>query len=179
MAKKTMILDRDGVINDDSVHHIRTPEEWRPIPGSLEAIAKLNSANWQVLVATNQSGLARGLFDHETLNDIHGKMQDCLDDVDGHVDGIAFCPHGPNDHCQCRKPKPGLLLTLSELYDINPRHCVMVGDAWRDILAAQAFGATPILVKTGKGAMTLAQHQHELGNVAVYNDLAAVVEDLV
>ncbi|OUR71786.1 D-glycero-beta-D-manno-heptose-1,7-bisphosphate 7-phosphatase [Methylophaga sp. 41_12_T18] len=172
-----IILDRDGVINQDSDDFIKSPTEWEPIEGSLEAIARLNYAGYRVVVITNQSGIARGLFDVATLNRIHSKMRRMLAQVGGKVEAILFCPHGPNDDCACRKPKDGLFTELAQRLRINLDDVVAVGDSLRDIQAAQSAGAQPILVRTGKGERTLQQDIAE--DIAVYDDLAAVVSALL
>ena len=149
---KLVILDRDGTINEDSDDFIKTPEEWLPLPGSLEAIARLNHAGWHVVVASNQSGLGRGLFDVSTLNAMHAKMHKLLAAVGGRVDAIFYCPHGPEDACRCRKPEPGLFEQIAERFGADLRQVPAVGDSARDILAGMAVGCEPHLVLTGKGA---------------------------
>lgn len=159
MTQSTYILlDRDGVINHDSDQFIKSPEEWHPIEGSLEAIAMLNDHGLRVIVISNQSGLARGLFDLAMLNKIHAKMQQLTEKKGGKIDAIYFCPHGPDDRCNCRKPKSGMLETFAREFHANLQDIVLVGDSLVDIQAAQAVGAKPILVKTGKGRRTLADH---------------------
>jgi len=153
-----ILLDRDGVINHDSDQFIKSPEEWHPIEGSLEAIAMLNDHGLRVIVISNQSGLARGLFDLAMLNKIHAKMQQLTEKKGGKIDAIYFCPHGPDDRCNCRKPKSGMLETFAREFHANLQDIVLVGDSLVDIQAAQAVGAKPILVKTGKGRRTLADH---------------------
>ena len=175
---KLIILDRDGVINEDSDAYIKSPEEWRPIPGSLEAIARLNRAGYRVVVASNQSGLARGLFDMDALLAIHEKLHRSLAAAGGAVDAIFFCPHGPDDHCACRKPKPGLLLDIAARLQVSLTGVPVVGDALRDLQAAQAVGARPILVRSGKGARTEARAEG-LAGVPVFDDLAAAVDVLL
>jgi len=175
---KLIILDRDGVINEDSDAYIKSPEEFVPLPGSLEAIARLNQAGYRVAVATNQSGVARGLFDLDTLGRIHAKLGQGLAAVGGHIDAIAFCPHGPDDGCDCRKPKPGLLNELADRLGISLEGVPVVGDSLRDLRAAQEVGAEPILVRTGKGERTVAAGEG-LDEIPVYADLAAVVEALL
>lgn len=175
---KLIILDRDGVINEDSDEYIKSPEEWQPIPGSLEAIARLNRAGYRVVIASNQSGLARGLFDMDTLLRIHEKLQRSLVVFGGAVDAIFFCPHGPDDHCPCRKPKPGLLLDIAARLQTDLTAVPAIGDALRDVQAARAVGARPILVRTGKGAETEARGEG-LAGVAVYDDLATAVNVLL
>lgn len=149
---KLIILDRDGVINEDSDQYVRHPDEWHPIPGSLEAIARLHQAGWTIAVATNQSGLARGYFDAATLNAMHLKFRDLLAAQGGAVEAIFVCPHGPEDACGCRKPLPGLFQAIAERFDVSLRGAPAVGDSVRDLQAAAAVGCTPWLVATGKGA---------------------------
>lgn len=175
---KLIILDRDGVINQDSEHYIKSPEEWVPLAGSLEAIARLNQGGYRVMVATNQSGIARGLFDIDALQAIHQKMQNVLEKVGGHIDGIFFCPHGPDARCRCRKPKPGLFHQIEKRLRVDLHEVPAVGDSLRDIIAAQRAGATPILVRTGSGQRT--QSLKELPrNIRVFQDLAAAVDALI
>ncbi len=178
MAMNLIILDRDGVINRDSDAFIKSPDEWVPIDGSLEAIARLNHAGYRVVVATNQSGLGRGLFDIESLHRIHEKMRSRLADVGGTIDAIFFCPHQPRDSCLCRKPKPGLLLDIAARLGTSLQGVPAVGDSKRDVDAALGAGARPILVRTGKGRQTLERSGLPSG-IAVYDDLAAVVDDLL
>lgn len=172
-----IILDRDGVINQDSDAFIKTPAEWIPIPGSLEAIAALNQAGHRVVIATNQSGIARGLFSEQDLAQIHATMQQALMAVGGHIDAIFYCPHHPDDHCPCRKPKPGLLLQIAAAFDADLTKALMVGDAARDIDSARAVNCPAVLVRTGKGMRTLAAADCE--GVPVYDDLAAVVREVL
>jgi D-glycero-D-manno-heptose 1,7-bisphosphate phosphatase len=153
---KLIILDRDGVINYDSDQYIKGPDEWRPIPGSLEAIARLNQADYRVVVATNQAGIGRGLFDMTTLNAIHDKMHKAVALAGGHIDAIFYCPHTNAADCRCRKPKPGLLEDIAERYHIDLNGVPAVGDSLRDLQAAAAVGARPLLVLTGKGKRTVA-----------------------
>lgn len=150
--RKLVILDRDGTINEDSDDFIKTPDEWQALPGALEAIARLNHAGWHVVVASNQSGLGRGLFDVSTLNAMHAKMHKQLATVGGKVDAIFYCPHGPEDACRCRKPEPGLFEQIAERFGVDLRLVPAVGDSARDILAGMAVGCEPHLVLTGKGA---------------------------
>jgi len=172
---KLVILDRDGVINEDSDDYIKSPDEWVPIPGSLEAVSRLNQAGVRVVVASNQSGLARGLFDIEMLNRIHAKMHRRLAAVGGVVEAVFYCPHGPEDRCGCRKPEAGLLREIEERLMVELRDTVCVGDSLRDLEAARAVGAQPVLVRTGKGERTLRAAQG-LEGVPVYADLAAFAE---
>jgi D-glycero-D-manno-heptose 1,7-bisphosphate phosphatase len=168
-----IILDRDGVINHDSDDFIKSPTEWEPIEGSLEAIARLNYAGYRVVVITNQSGIARGLLDVETLNRIHSKMRRMLSQVGGKIEAILFCPHGPDDDCSCRKPHDGSFSELAHRLRIKLDNVPAIGDSLRDIQAAQSAGAAPILVRTGKGERTLEQGIPD--GVPVYDDLAAAV----
>ena len=173
-----IILDRDGVINHDSDNFIKSPAEWEPIEGSLEAIARLNHAGYRVVVITNQSGIARGLFDVDTLSRIHAKMRRMLTHVGGTLEAILYCPHGPDDDCACRKPKAGNFIELAERLRVKLDDAPAMGDSLRDLQAAQAAGARPILVKTGKGERTLAEGNLP-DNVEVYDDLAAAVSALL
>jgi D-glycero-D-manno-heptose 1,7-bisphosphate phosphatase len=150
-----VLLDRDGVINEDSNQFIKSPDEWQPIPGSLEAIALLNANGFKIVVITNQSGLARGLFDLPMLERIHQKMRQKVAEKGGRIDAIYFCPHGPESECDCRKPKAGLLREFAAEHQADLHDVFLVGDSLRDIQAAEAVGARPILVKTGKGLKTL------------------------
>jgi D-glycero-D-manno-heptose 1,7-bisphosphate phosphatase len=172
---KFAILDRDGVINQDSNDFIKSPDEWIPIPGSLEAIARLSQAGWRIVVASNQSGLARGLFSMHTLNAIHSKMRQEIVQAGGHIDAIFLCPHGPDDGCLCRKPKPGMFNDIAQRYDISLKDVPAVGDSLRDLQAASAAGCTPWLVLTGNGQKTLAGGNLPAGT-HVKDNLAAVVD---
>jgi D-glycero-D-manno-heptose 1,7-bisphosphate phosphatase len=169
-----IILDRDGVINEDSAEYIKSPQEWIAIPGSLDAIAKLNRADHKVVVATNQSGVGRGLYDEETLARIHEKMQNELSKVSGHIDGIFYCPHKPEDNCSCRKPKPGLFFQIAAQFPTDFSDAIAIGDTLRDLEAAQAVGCKAFLVKTGNGLLTL-ENKPQLKN-PVFENLAAAVE---
>lgn len=173
-----VILDRDGVINYDSDEYIKSPDEWVPIPGSLEAIARLTREGYRVVVATNQSGVARGLFDTDTLNRIHSKMLQAVRDKGGEIDGVFFCPHGPDDRCHCRKPRTGLFEEIAERLKGNLIGVYAVGDSERDIIAARDVMAQPVLVRTGKGKRTLKSSGH-LRDVPVYDDLAQFVDALL
>jgi D-glycero-D-manno-heptose 1,7-bisphosphate phosphatase len=153
---KLVILDRDGVINYDSPQFIKSPEEWIPIPGSLEAIAMLNQAGFRVAVATNQSGIERGLFDMATLNAIHDKMHRALTQFGGRIDALFYCPHTADSNCACRKPKSGMMEEISRRFGTDLQGVPSVGDSLRDLLAGLPLGAQPVLVKTGKGERTLA-----------------------
>jgi D-glycero-D-manno-heptose 1,7-bisphosphate phosphatase len=171
---KLAILDRDGVINQDSADFIKSPEEWRPIPGSLEAIAKLNHAGFQVVLATNQSGIGRGLFEVSTLNAIHDRMHRSLGQIGGRIDAIFFCPHAQDANCECRKPKAGLLQEIARRFNAELKGVPVIGDSLRDLQAADTVGALPILVLTGKGARTREEGGLPPGT-QIYADLAAAV----
>ncbi len=164
-----VLLDRDGVINQDADDFIKSPEQWLPIAGSLEAIALLNAQGYKVVVITNQSGLARGLFDAAMLEKIHAKMQRMTEEKGGKIDAIYFCPHGPDDNCNCRKPKPGLLEAFAADNKVSLGGMTVIGDSLRDLQSAQAVGANPILVKTGKGLQTL--HNNPNLNIPVFENL--------
>ena len=184
---KYIILDRDGVINEDSDDYIKSPDEFILIEGSPQAIARLNRAGYTVLVATNQSGIARGYFTENTLHKMHEKLQHALDQVGGKVERIVFCPHGPGDQCDCRKPKPGMLQALIDSYALEVANLPVVGDSLRDLQAALAVGARPILVKTGKGLRTLETIKQFVAedpnsvwrDLPVFEDLAAAVDGLL
>jgi D-glycero-D-manno-heptose 1,7-bisphosphate phosphatase len=175
---KLIILDRDGVINEDSEAFIKSPDEWLPIPGSLQAVAKLNQAGYRVVIATNQSGLARGLLTIDALNAIHNKMHLALACEGGHIDGLFFCPHGPDDHCECRKPRPGLLLQISERFYSGLEGIPCISDSLHDLEAALAVGARPILVRTGKGRQTEADPRLHPG-IPVHDNLSDAVDALL
>ena len=175
---RTIILDRDGVINEDSADYIKSAEEWIPIAGSLQAIAKLCHNGYRVIIASNQSGLAIHKFEISALNEIHQKMQNHLAQYGGHIDAIFFCPHEPKQDCECRKPKPGLLLDIAKRLHITLADVPVVGDKPADIQAALTAGARPILVRTGQGQMAINSGQVPEG-VPVYDNLAAVADALI
>jgi len=170
-AVKLIVLDRDGVINFDSDQFIKSPDEWRPIPGSLEAVARLSHAGYRVVIATNQSGIGRGLFDMATLSAIHEKMFRALALVGGRVDAIFFCPHTADSNCECRKPKPGMLREIGIRFGVDMSGVPCVGDGLRDLLAAEAVGGQPMLVLTGKGEKTLREGNMPK-NTVIFPDLA-------
>jgi D-glycero-D-manno-heptose 1,7-bisphosphate phosphatase len=172
-----IVLDRDGVINADSPDYIKTPDEWHALPGSLEAIAQLRAAGFEVAIATNQSGVARGLFTIDTLWEIHQKMLAQILAAGGFVRRIFFCLHGPDDNCDCRKPKPGLLLQIAEYFACGFDHMIVIGDSLRDLQAAKAVNAKAVLVRTGNGAETEQKisNDPDYADVPVYDDLAAAV----
>lgn len=174
---KLVILDRDGVINQDSDQFIKTPDEWKPIPGSLEAIAKLNHAGYRVVVASNQSGVGRGLFDMGALNAINDKMYRALAQVGGRIDALFYCPHAADANCQCRKPKPGMLINIAQRFNVDLAGVPAVGDSLRDLEAAAAVAAQPMLVLTGKGAKTQAAGGLP-DNTLVFADLAEAVRHI-
>jgi len=175
---RLVILDRDGVINQDSDEYIKCPAEWVPIPHSLEAMVRLNQAGYRIVVITNQSGLARGYLDVPTLNQIHSKMHYLLAQMGGGIESILFCPHLPDDNCNCRKPRPGLFQELAGRLHIRLEGVPVVGDSLRDLQAAQAVGAKPLLVRTGKGNITAADTDLPVG-IELYDDLASVAEALL
>ncbi len=177
-CNKLVILDRDGVINEDSEAYIKSPEEWVPLPGSIEAIARLKRAGWTVAIASNQSGLARGLFDEATLHAMHDKLAALLADHGAAIDYITFCPHGPDSTCRCRKPQPGMLEEIAEHFGCDLAGVPVIGDSLRDLQAALAVGARPILVRTGKGERTQAKGGLP-ENIQVFDDLAGAVVALL
>jgi len=180
---KLVILDRDGTINEDRDDFVKTPEEWMPIPGALEAIAKLNHAGWHVAVATNQSGLGRGLFDMVTMSAMHRKMNEMLARVGGRVDAVFFCPHAPDDHCDCRKPLPGLFEKIGERYGVDLAGVPAVGDTLRDLQASSAAGCKPHLVLTGKSAgldeVGVARLVAQVPGLTVHASLGAFAQALI
>ena len=175
---RTIILDRDGVINEDSPDYIKTADEWTAIPGSLQAIARLCHNGYRVVIASNQSGLATHKFTISALNEIHQKMQTHLAQYGGHIDAIFICPHDARQDCDCRKPKPGLLLDIARRLRLNLADVPAVGDKLTDIQAARAAGARPILVRTGQGQASIDSKQVP-ADVPVYENLAAVADDLI
>ncbi|MBK8971067.1 MAG: D-glycero-beta-D-manno-heptose 1,7-bisphosphate 7-phosphatase [Hahellaceae bacterium] len=178
---KFIILDRDGVINIDRDDYIKTVDEWVPIPGSLEAISRLTKAGYTVGVATNQSGLAKGYFTLETLNAMHNKLNALLQKIGGKIDAIAYCPHNDTDNCNCRKPRPGLILSLESQLAIPAKHAFLVGDKKSDLLASIAVGSQPILVRTGKGTATENALNRDplFENIPVFENLAQFVDTLL
>jgi D-glycero-D-manno-heptose 1,7-bisphosphate phosphatase len=175
---KLVILDRDGVINFDSAQFIKSPEEWKPIPGSLEAIARLKQNGYRVVVATNQSGIGRGLFDMDTLNRIHKKMHKATFELGGRIDAIFYCPHSADSDCECRKPKSGMFRRISQTLNMDLNGVPVIGDSLRDLQAGAALGCLPLLVLTGKGEKTRAE-----GNLPpdtqIFTDLGAAVDYLL
>ena len=177
LSMKLVILDRDGVINHDSDNYIKSPDEWIPIKGSPEAIARLNQWGYRVVVATNQSGLGRGLFGMDMLNAIHGKMIRVVSQAGGRIDAVFFCPHTDEDKCNCRKPKTGLLNDIAARFRCDLSGVPAIGDSLRDLQAAAAVGAEPLLVLTGKGAKTELDPNLPAGTL-IFADLSAAVESL-
>lgn len=175
---KLIILDRDGVINFDSDQYIKSPAEWKPIPGSIEAIARLNQAGFRVVVATNQSGIGRGLFDMGTLAAINDKMVEMVFRQGGRIDAVFFCPHTNEDHCHCRKPKTGMFEDIASRFKLGLSGVPTIGDSLRDLQAGAAVGCSPILVLTGKGKKTKEQGGLPKGT-RVFADLAEAVRVLV
>ena len=173
------MLDRDGVINQDSDEYIKSPHEWHAIEGSLKAIAQLNRAGFKIVVVTNQSGVGRGLFSKQTLNKIHEKMKHKLAAFQGHIDGIYVCPHRPEEQCHCRKPNIGLLQKVKQKYPANFQHSIFIGDTIKEIQAANAMGCHPMLVRTGKGGKTLQQYPELKKTVPVYANLKEAVSAIL
>ncbi|MDJ0701342.1 MAG: D-glycero-beta-D-manno-heptose 1,7-bisphosphate 7-phosphatase [Woeseiaceae bacterium] len=176
---RLVVLDRDGVINRESKDFVKTRDEWQPLPGSIEAIGALSQAGFTVAVASNQSGLARRLFDRNALRAMHRKLRRLVDATGGNVDRIVVCPHGPNEGCSCRKPAPGLLRRLGRHYGIEMTNVPVIGDSLRDLQAAAAIGARPILVLTGNGRKTLELLKGELARTEVFDHLSAAADALI
>jgi D-glycero-D-manno-heptose 1,7-bisphosphate phosphatase len=181
MHTKLVILDRDGTINHDRDDYVKSPDEWVPLPGSLEAIARLNHAGWRVVVASNQSGLGRGLFDVATLNAMHAKFHKLLAAAGGRVDAVFYCPHGPEEACQCRKPQPGLFEQIRDRYGMELNGVPAVGDSLRDLQAGASAGCDPHLVLTGKAAALRDQPlpDHFPPGTRVHADLSAFADWLL
>jgi D-glycero-D-manno-heptose 1,7-bisphosphate phosphatase len=175
---RLVILDRDGVINADSDAYIKSHHEWEPLPGSLEAVARLTQNGVKVVVATNQSGLGRGLFDMSALNEMHAKMHRALALHGGKVDAVFVCPHTPEDGCTCRKPKPGLFEQIAKRYDFDLKGTPLVGDSHRDLAAGAAAGCVLMLVRTGKGIETAKRDDLPPGTL-VFDDLAGAVDHII
>lgn len=179
MVERILVLDRDGVINADSPDYIKSMDEWVPLPGSIEAIARLSHQGYRIAVATNQSGISRRLLSLSTLNAIHGHMRQLVSVLGGQIDLIAFCPHGPDAGCPCRKPKPGMLLEIAQRFGVDPQEMMFVGDSRRDLDAARAAGAAPVLVLTGNGAITLERGGPSVLGVPVYSNLETFADHLL
>ncbi len=180
---KLVILDRDGTINHEREDYIKSADEWVPLPGALDAIARLNHAGWHVVVATNQSGIGRGLFDMVALNAMHAKMNQMLARLGGRVDAVFFCPHTPEDHCSCRKPQPGLFQMIGQRFGHELQGVPMVGDLPRDVLAAQSVGCEPHLVRTGQAATMseaeLTVLRRRVPDHTIHPDLSAFADFLI
>lgn len=176
MVFRAILIDRDGVINADSPDYILSPDQWQPLPGSIEAIARLNRAGLPVGVCTNQSAVGRGLISPATLEAIHARMQATLEKGQAHIDAIAFCPHAPEADCACRKPKPGLIEKMLTQWGLNRDEVVFIGDSQRDLDAAQAAGVVGWLVRTGNGRQTEADGA---GKTPTFDDLNAAVTALL
>ena len=180
---KLIILDRDGTINEDRDDFVKTVDEWVPIPGALEAIARLNHAGWHTVIATNQSGLGRGTFDMATLNAMHTKMNQMLAKQGGRIDAVFFCPHAPEDACNCRKPLPGLFEQIGERFGVDLNDVPVVGDSLRDLQAGAAVGCKPHLVRTGKGVQldeaALEALCAQVPGTIVHADLVAFAEHMI
>ena len=175
---KLVILDRDGTINVEREDYVKSPEEWEPLPGAMEAIARLNHGGWHVVIATNQSGLGRGLFDMASLNAMHAKMNRLLMEFGGRVDAVFFCPHTADSRCECRKPKPGMLQEIGVRFNVAMAGVPSVGDGLRDLQAAETVGAQPMLVLTGKGEKTLRDGGFPK-NTVIFPDLAFAASALL
>jgi D-glycero-D-manno-heptose 1,7-bisphosphate phosphatase len=182
-APRLIVLGRDGILNVYREDHVKEPHEWQPIPGALEAVARLNQHGWHVVVATNQSGIGRGLFDMASLNAVHAQMMKLLAAHGGRIDAVFFCPHAPEESCDCRKPLPGMLHDIARRYGVDLRHVPLVGDTLRDLLTAQAAGCEPHLVLSGRAAALgdaeLAQIVAQVPTARVHADLAAFADDLL
>ncbi|WP_438951087.1 D-glycero-beta-D-manno-heptose 1,7-bisphosphate 7-phosphatase [Porticoccus sp.] len=180
---KLVILDRDGVINQDSDNYIKSVDEWVPLPGSIDAIGRLYRAGYTVVVATNQSGIGRGLFDLDDLEAMHAKLSDLLIEQGAELGGIFYCPHTPEDHCHCRKPAPGLIDAIANEFGISLNRVPLIGDSLRDLQAGLSNHCVPILVRTGKGATTEkklpSQPEIELQQAAVFDDLDQAVDHIL
>ncbi len=183
ISPRLIVIGRDGILNVYREDHVKEPQEWLPIPGALEAVARLNQHGWHVVLATNQSGIGRGLFDMASLNAVHAQMMKLLAAQGGRIDAVFFCPHAPEEACDCRKPQPGMLLDIARRYGVDLRHVPLVGDTLRDLLAAQAAGCEPHLVLSGRaaalGEAELAQIVAQVPNARIHADLAAFADDLL
>ena len=182
---KLVILGRDGILNVFRDDHVKAPDEWVPIPGALEAVAQLNQAGWHAVIATNQSGIGSGMVEMASLNAVHRHMMQLLAEKGGRIDAVFFCPHGPNDHCDCRKPLPGLMHQIADRYGLDDQmaNVPMVCDTLRDVQAAQAAGCEPHLVRTGRATALSPEQLAQCANAAtpvhVHEDLAAFVAFLL
>lgn len=182
-APKLIIIGRDGILNRFREDHVKEPEEWEPIPGALEAVAQLNHAGWHLVLATNQSGIGRGLVDMASVNAVHQRMMQLLATKGGRIDAVFFCPHAPEEACDCRKPQPGMMLDIARRYGVDLKNVPMVADTLRDLLAAQAAGCVPHLVKSGRATLVddaeLAQWVAAVPGTVVHEDLASFARYLL
>jgi len=182
-APKLIILGRDGILNRFREDHVKEPAEWEPIPGALEAVAKLNHAGWHVVLATNQSGIGRGMIDMASINAVHLHMNKLLTAAGGRIDAVFFCPHTPEDQCLCRKPMPGMMIEVAQRYGVDLKNVPMVADTLRDLEAARAAGCPPHLVRSGRAALVseaeLAQWSAAVPQTTVHDDLAAFARHLL
>jgi D-glycero-D-manno-heptose 1,7-bisphosphate phosphatase len=182
-APKLVITGRDGILNVFRNDHVKAPEEWTPIPGALEAVARLNHAGWHVVIATNQSGIGRGMIDMTSINAVHQHMMKLLSEKGGRLDAVFFCPHAATEQCDCRKPAPGLMNDIGLRYGVDLKNVPMVCDTLRDLQAAHNAGCPPHLVRTGRAAAaddaTVAQWLQEVPETVVHDDLAAFATHLV
>jgi D-glycero-D-manno-heptose 1,7-bisphosphate phosphatase len=182
-APKLIIIGRDGILNRFRDDHVKDPAEFEPLPGALQAVARLNHAGWHVVVATNQAGIGRGMIDMAAVNAVHRHMMKLLAAQGGRIDAVFFCPHAPEDECACRKPQPGMMREIGERYGVDLDTVPMVADTLRDLQAAEAAGCRPHLVRTGRAALVheaeLAQWQQAVPGTVVHADLAALAEYLL
>jgi D-glycero-D-manno-heptose 1,7-bisphosphate phosphatase len=182
-APKLIILGRDGILNRFREDHVKDAKEWEPLPGALEAVARLNHAGWHTVVATNQAGIGRGMIDMATVNTVHQHMMKLLMGKGARIDAVFFCPHAPEDHCDCRKPLPGMMRDIGLRYGVDLKNVPMVGDTLRDLEAARAAGCPPHLVRTGRAAQVseaeIAQWQQAVPETLVHADLGAFAEHLL
>ena len=182
-AIKLVILGRDGILNEYREDHVKSPQEWVAIPGALEAVARLNHAGWHAVVATNQAGIGRGMIDMATINAVHAYMNRKLMEQGGRFDAVFFCPHTPEEHCDCRKPLPGMMLDIARRYTMDLGGVPMVGDTLRDLQAAQAAGCEPHLVLSGRAAglddETLARYVEQVPGTVVHDHLGAFADHLM
>lgn len=179
---RVLVLDRDGVVNADSPNYIKSPDEWHPLPGSIEAIARASQAGYAIAIASNQSGVGRGLFDLDMLSAIHDKMIEAVEDADGRIDLIVFCPHKPDEGCECRKPKSGLLRRIEAELGVSLSEQWMVGDSLKDLAAAREMRMQPVLVRTGNGARVeaeLLKNENNNSDVLIFDSLAVAVDQLL
>ena len=178
-----MFLDRDGVINHDSPNYVKTPTEWQPIKGSLQAIANFKLAGWKVVIATNQAGIGKGIISYSNLHAIHSKMLNSLEQYGTTIDAIFFCPHTQETRCGCRKPKPGMFLEIGTRFQVKLTDVIAVGDSLRDLIASSTAGAKPFLVRTGNGCRTILEHEKKVAplpkNTKVFDDLFTLTKSII